>query len=169
MGQVLACIQDKLHGKQWRHQQLRKITDRVFDRVKTDAGREHLTFEELFIAVLFVYNDINKHIPGPHIDPPPKEKVKTMMEVCDFNLDGVLDREEFYQFIKKLTADTLDIVSRNLIIALVLAPTVAILTKRATEGVPGVGKVVQKLPNSVYASLIALGVLVLENVAEAST
>lgn len=31
------------------------ITDRVFDRVKDDAGRGNLTFEELYIAVLLVY------------------------------------------------------------------------------------------------------------------
>lgn len=50
-------------------------------------------------------------------------------------------------------------VSQGLIISLVVAPTVAIATKKATEGVPGVGKVVQKLPTSVYASLVTLAVV----------
>lgn len=61
-------------------------------------------------------------------------------------MDGELDREEFVKFIEQITAETFNVVSQGLIIALIVAPTVAIATKKATEGVPGVGKVVQKLP-----------------------
>lgn len=88
------------------------------------------------------------------------------MQEYDLNLDGLLDREEFARFMKRLTADTVTVVSRNLIIALVVAPTVALLTKRATEGVPGVGKVVHKVPNSVYASLVTLGVVLVQKASE---
>lgn len=82
------------------------------------------------------------------------------------NLNGLLDREEFADFIQKLTTDMLTAVSRNLVIALIVAPAVALLTKRATEGVPGVGKVVQKVPNSVYASVVTLGVVLVQNSSE---
>ncbi|KAL1366867.1 hypothetical protein HN51_020921 [Arachis hypogaea] len=155
MGQIL----DKLQGKEWRRKQIRKITDRVFDGVKNETGRANLKFEDLYIAVLIVYNDINKHLPGPHFDPPPKDKVREMMKNCDINLDGEIDREEFYNFIKQLTADTFIIVSQKLIITLAVAPAVALATKRSTEKVPGVGNVVQKIPNSVYASLVTLAVV----------
>ncbi|KAL9861081.1 putative EF-hand domain-containing protein [Arabidopsis thaliana] len=138
MGQVF----NKLRGKEWRHKQVQAICDRVFDRFKMQTGRANLTFEELYIAVLLVYNDINKRLPGPHFDPPSKDLVNSIMTDCDINLDGELDREEF-----------------GLIIALIVAPTVAIATKKATEGVPGVGKVVQKLPTSIYASLVTLAVM----------
>ncbi|XP_042406564.1 uncharacterized protein LOC121996614 [Zingiber officinale] len=167
MGQILATVQDKLHGRQWKEKQIRKITDRVFDHIKDDsASRDALTFEEVYIAVLCIFNDINKHLPGPHQDPPSKEKLRSLMKEYDVNLDGLLDREEFTKFIRKLTNDTLSTISVNLIIALVLAPTVALLTKRATEGVPGVGKVVQKLPSSIYASIITLGVVVVQKSTE---
>lgn len=83
----------------------------------------------------------------------------TNAQECDLNLDGVIDREEFFSFIQVMTADTFTVVSQKLIITLVVAPTVAMATKRATEGVPGVGKVVQKLPNAVYASLVTLAVV----------
>ncbi|GAV78157.1 hypothetical protein CFOL_v3_21625 [Cephalotus follicularis] len=155
MGQLL----DKFHGKQWREKQIRKITDKVYDRIKNQSGRANLTFEDLYIAVLLVYNDINKHLPGPHFDPPSKDQVRAMMQTCDLNLDGELDHEEFVRFIQQLTADTIIIVSQGLIITLAVAPAVAMATKRATEGVPGVGKVVKKLPNSVYASLVTLAVV----------
>ncbi|KAJ1395456.1 EF-hand domain [Sesbania bispinosa] len=101
-------------------------------------------------------NDINKLIPGPHFDPPSKEKVRQIMKECDINLDGVIDRDEFFAFIQQMTADTVTVVSQKLIVTLVVAPTVAVATKKATEGVPGVGRVVQRLPNSVYASLVTL-------------
>ncbi|CAO2835155.1 unnamed protein product [Amaranthus hypochondriacus] len=152
MGQIL----DKLQGKEWRKKQIRKITDKVFDRIQSHTTHVTLSFEELYIAVLIVYNDINKYLPGPHFDPPSKDKVKTLMQQCDVNLDGEIDREEFVKLMTELTQDTFSTVSQGLIISLVVAPSVALATKRATEGVPGVGKVVQKLPSSVYASLVTL-------------
>ncbi|CAE5962834.1 unnamed protein product [Arabidopsis arenosa] len=78
---------------------------------------------------------------------------------CDINLDGEIDRDEFVKFIEQITAETFNVVSQGLIISLIVAPTVAIATKKATEGVPGVGKVVQKLPTSIYASLVTLAVV----------
>lgn len=78
------------------------------------------------------------------------------------NLDGELDREEFVKFIKQLTAGAMSVVSQGLIITLVVAPTVAVATKRATEGVPGVGKVVQKVPTSIYASIVTLAIVLIQ-------
>uniref|UniRef100_A0A7N2LI80 Uncharacterized protein n=1 Tax=Quercus lobata TaxID=97700 RepID=A0A7N2LI80_QUELO len=77
MGQVLG----RLQGKQWRQKQVRKISDKVFDRIKSQSGTVSLTFEDLYIAILLVYNDINKNLPGPHFDPPSKERVKEMITV----------------------------------------------------------------------------------------
>ncbi|XP_055807761.1 uncharacterized protein LOC129876370 isoform X2 [Solanum dulcamara] len=153
-------------GKQWRETQIQKITDKVFDRVKIDSGRANLKFEDLYIAVLLVFNDINKRLPGPHFDPPTKDEVRALMQECDINVDGELDREEFVKFIRKLTKDTFVIVSQGLLITLAVAPTIALLTKRSTEGVPHVGKVVQKMPNSVYASLVTLAVVLFQQAAE---
>ncbi|RZC69504.1 hypothetical protein C5167_032644 [Papaver somniferum] len=146
-------------GKKWKRAQLQKITDKVFDRFRDESGKVELTFEELYIAVLLIYNDLNKHLPGPHFDPPTKVQLKTMMEKYDMNLDGELNHEEFTKFVQKLTTDALKAVTQGLIICLVAAPTIALLTKRATEGVPGVGKVVQKVPSSIYASIVTLAVV----------
>ncbi|KAI3719281.1 hypothetical protein L6452_20176 [Arctium lappa] len=162
MGQIL----EKLQGKQWREKKIRKISDKVFDYFKDDAGKVNMTFEDLYIAVLLVYNDINKHLPGPHFDPPKKEEIRILMKECDLNLDGGLNHEEFEEFVKRLTADTFVYVTQGLIITLALAPTVAIATKRSTEGVPGIGKVVQKLPNSVYAGLITFAVMMIQKANE---
>ncbi|KAI3856216.1 hypothetical protein MKX03_027798 [Papaver bracteatum] len=168
MGQVLGGIHDKFDGKKWKRAQLQKITDKVFDRFKDESGKVELTFEELYIAVLLIYNDLNKHLPGPHFDPPTKVQLKTMMETYDMNLDGELNHEEFTKFVQKLTTDALKAVSQGLIICLVAAPTIALLTKRATEGVPGVGKVVQKVPSSIYASIVTLAVVLIQKSGELS-
>ncbi|KAL7120774.1 hypothetical protein ACP275_02G143200 [Erythranthe tilingii] len=164
MGQLL----DKFQGKEWKEKQIRMITDKVFNRVKDDAGRPTLTFEELYIAVLLIYNDLNKRLPGPHFDPPTKEQIKTLMQESDINFDGELDREEFVKFIRRITKDTFISVSQGLIITLAVAPTVALLTKRTCENVPGVGKVVQKVPNSIYASLVTLVIVAFQQGAERS-
>ncbi|KAL5134257.1 hypothetical protein HKD37_03G007455 [Glycine soja] len=164
MGQVF----DKLEGKEWRQRQIRKITDRVFDKVKNQIETDNLSFEDLYIAVLLVYNDINKYIPGPHFDPPSKDKVREVKQSCDINLDGDIDRDEFYDFILIMTADTFTIVSQKLILTLVVAPTVAVATKKATEGVPGVGRLVQKIPNSVYASLVTIAAVWFQKKAQSS-
>ncbi|CAL9126698.1 unnamed protein product [Musa textilis] len=188
MGQLFSSIRGKFQrvGNGWRETQLRKIADEAFDRIRTDSHDDRLTFQDLYIAVLYAYNDINKFLPGPHNDPPSKEKLKAMMEVSlagnspllpslqffgprfmfvqeyDINLDGLLDREEFAELMRKLTADTVMSVGQNILIGLVLVPTVALLAKRATEGVPVVGKVAQRTPNFVYASIVALGVVLVQ-------
>ncbi|GKC60040.1 F-box protein-like protein, partial [Tanacetum coccineum] len=68
-------------GKQWREKQIRKISDKVFDYYKNEAGTANLGFEDLYIAsVLFGYSDINKRLPGPHFDPPKKEEIRALMK-----------------------------------------------------------------------------------------
>ncbi|KAM0834247.1 hypothetical protein ACQ4PT_063754 [Festuca glaucescens] len=169
MGQAWASLQEKLQGRHWKERQVRKITDKVFDRLTEDTQKrekEALTIEEVYIAVLCVYNEINKYLPGPHYDPPSKEKLKALIDEFDINLDGLLDREEFAEFIRKLTAESLCAISLKLIITLVAAPALALATKRATEGVPGVGKVVHKVPNAVYAAVITLAAVMVQKSAE---
>ncbi|KAE8815585.1 hypothetical protein D1007_07056 [Hordeum vulgare] len=169
MGQVWASLQEKLQGRHWKERQVRKITDKVFDRLTEDTQRrekEALQFEEVYIAVLCVYNDINKYLPGPHYDPPSKERLKALMNEFDIDMNGLLDREEFAEFIRKLTAESLCAISLKLIITLVAAPALALATKRATEGVPGVGKVVHKVPNAIYASAITLAAVLIQRSAE---
>ena len=78
------------------------------------------------------------------------------------NSNGEIDRDEFCRFIMKMTADNFTVVSQRLIFTLVVAPTVttvAVAKKRAIERVLCFGKVVQSLPNPVYASLVTLAIV----------
>eukprot|EP01018_Ginkgo_biloba_P007624 Gb_19501 [translate_table: standard] len=166
MGQVWDRIQDTVQGKEVRQRQLRKITDRIFDRFTAHSGKQYLTLDELYIAILLVFNDINKIMPGPHTDPPSKEEVQEMMQIFDRNLDGELSRDEFAEFVKKFTSKVVTRVSKNVVIAVVAAPILALMTKRATERAPRVGKVVQKIPNTVYASIITAAVVFIHKISE---
>ncbi|XP_038876686.1 uncharacterized protein LOC120069050 [Benincasa hispida] len=159
MGQSLG----RFGGKEWRDEQLRKISNKIFDKFKNQSHRDKLSFEDLYIATLLVYNDINKYMPGPHLDPPTKERVKELIQDSDRDEDREIDREEFLDFILSLTSDTFVSVSQRLILTLVVAPTVAVVTKKSTEGVPGLGKFVQKLPASAYAFLVTLAALMFQN------
>ncbi|XP_038892374.1 uncharacterized protein LOC120081499 [Benincasa hispida] len=163
MGQALWTF----GGKEWRDKQLRKITDRIFDKFQKQTHSDKLPAEDLYIATLLVYNEINKLIPGPHRDPPTtervKERVKELIQKSDMNGDQYIDRGEFLHFILSLTSETFKSVSQRLsILTLVVAPTVAVVTKKSTEAIPGVGKLVQKLPVSAYAFLVTLAALIFQ-------
>lgn len=80
----------------------------------------------------------------------------------DINLDKEIDREEFVNLIKQITANTFVAVSQGLMLTLVTAPTMAMVTKQATERIPHVGKFVQKIPNSVYAPLLTLAAVLIQ-------
>ncbi|KAI9109299.1 hypothetical protein K1719_019643 [Acacia pycnantha] len=169
MGQVL----DRFQDKEWRERKIRKITDKAFEGLKSQeeaafeglkSKEETAKFEDLYIAVLLIYNDINKHLPGPHFDPPSKDRVKQVMKECDVNPDGKIDREEFHEFIKKMTEDTFTGISQELIVTLVVTPMVALATMRALESLPGsIGKIAQKVPKSLYVSLVTLAIVALRN------
>ncbi|KAM0834246.1 hypothetical protein ACQ4PT_063753 [Festuca glaucescens] len=118
MGQTWASLHEKLQGRRWKERQVRKIADNAFDRLTEDTKKrekEALTFEEVYTTVLWVYTDMNKYLPGPRYKPPSKEKLKAILDEFDINLDGLLDREEFAEFIRKLTAESLCAISPSLI------------------------------------------------------
>eukprot|EP00250_Pteridium_aquilinum_P022606 c25452_g1_i1 orf=79-567(+) len=151
-----------IHPKGSSERSIRPIIDRVFNHYSGHSGRDELTFQELYTAVLLVYNDINKHFPGPHYDPPSREEVQEMLKTFDTNKDEVLDREEFAAFIHKFTSNLATRVGRNMLIFVVAAPALAFATKRATENLPHVGKFVRKIPNAIYASVVTAVVLLIE-------
>jgi len=78
------------------------------------------------------------------------------MQNCDENKDGLVNRDEFFSFIQQMAPETFNVVRKKLVATLVVAPTVAATTKKATEHVPGVGKLVHRLPKAVYAALLTV-------------
>ncbi|KAG6597219.1 hypothetical protein SDJN03_10399, partial [Cucurbita argyrosperma subsp. sororia] len=160
MGQILG----RFGGEEWRKKKLKTISDRIFEKIKKNkSAEEELSFEELYIATLLVFNDINKLFSGTHLDPPSREHFKQLIAVHDTNKNTKIDKGEFFGFMEELTSETFKSVSQKLVLTLVIAPTIAVFTKKRTEGVPGVGKLVQKLPSSAYASIITLAAVLFQS------
>lgn len=147
---------------------MRKITDRIFDQFQNQLHGDKLPAKDLYAATLLVYNEINKLCLGGYHDPPTEkrveERVEKLIEASDINNDQYIDRDEFVTFILSFTAETFKLVRQRFsILTLVVAPIVAVVTKKRAEGVPGVGKFVQKLPVSAYAVLVTLAALLFQN------
>lgn len=53
VGLVLCVL--ALAGKQWRDAQMRKISDKIFNKIKNHSDKVNLSFEDLYIATLLVY------------------------------------------------------------------------------------------------------------------
>ncbi|KGN56633.1 hypothetical protein Csa_009568 [Cucumis sativus] len=162
MGQAMGIF----GGKDWRKNQLKKITDRIFKIFS--KGSDKMSCQALKEATLHVYNDINKHWPGPHFSPPMTEDfdqiVEKVLKDSDKNKDQVINSDEFLEFILHLTTYAFVTVTGKVpFVTLVVAPTVALVTKKSTEGIPGVGKLVQKMPSSAYAFLVTLVVVAFQN------
>ncbi|KAH9300262.1 hypothetical protein KI387_011845, partial [Taxus chinensis] len=100
------------------------------------ADKKTLTFAEMHSAIVQVFEELNKHIPGAKYDPPSKEEVEKMLQGYDTNKDKLIDREEFYDFVKVYTVDLVRIYAKELLIVTVAVPVGAMVTKRATRNVP---------------------------------
>ncbi|CAM6109253.1 unnamed protein product [Calypogeia fissa] len=152
----------QLQTKEQKHAHIRKIIDRVFVNFTAGTGEDRISKPELYTAVLVVYNDINKKIPGPHRDPPSREEVYALLEEHDTNKNGYLDREEFAAFLQKFTKTVVTGVTTGLLVY-AAAPLLAMLAKRATESLPRVGPVVQRIPNFFYATVVTTAVTILHH------
>ncbi|KAI5068285.1 hypothetical protein GOP47_0016630 [Adiantum capillus-veneris] len=137
-----------------KEEHIRRITDRVFEYFAQKAATGKLSFPDLYTAVLLVYNDLNKHFPRPHYDPPSREEVHALFEKFDKNADNELSKEEFALFMEKFTSEFIGRVSKAFFIFSIIAPALAFFAKQATEGLPRIGKFVQQIPTPIYASLV---------------
>eukprot|EP01018_Ginkgo_biloba_P001522 Gb_12943 [translate_table: standard] len=153
MGQVFGHLQNafKTQGSIFDLQQVRLVTDHIFEQITHNTGKESLAVEEFYPAILLAFNDINKRLPGPHCDPPTKEEV----EAFDKDMNGKLDRDEFAEFVAKYTANMATKISKSMTITAIAAPTViALATKKSLERVPGAKEVVSVVPETISVSVM---------------
>ncbi|GLJ29540.1 hypothetical protein SUGI_0582670 [Cryptomeria japonica] len=174
MGQALANLQRAFESK-IPEEKVRAITDRIFDRVIDDAKKKAkdsssqqiekstLTFDGMHSAIVQVFQELNKNIPGAKYAPPTKDQVAEMLKNFDTNEDKQIDREEFSKFVQKFTVDLVRIYAKELLIMTVAIPAAALVTKRATRGVPFLGNLVAKIPTTVFVAGVTSAAVVLFN------
>lgn len=135
--------------------QVKTIVERVWNRFcSTSEGYERLDAQDLYCAILLVYNDINKKVPGPYNDPPSKEEVQEILRINDKNEDGYLDRTEFTAFIDTFLKDVSAQVTTNVLIFSFVVPTIVSLSRPKVEQLPRVGPIVKKAPPPLYSAIL---------------
>ncbi|CAM6025565.1 unnamed protein product [Sphagnum balticum] len=141
-------------AKEQKNPQVKKIVDRVWDRFTSVSDSQKLGLQDLYCAILLVYNDINKKLPGPFNDPPTREEVEEYLETFDRNEDGMLDRTEFAAFLEKFTKNVSARVSANILIFSIVIPTIVVWSRPGAESLPLVGPIVRRAPNPVYSAVM---------------
>jgi hypothetical protein len=134
--------------------QVKKIVDRTWDRFASTSEHGALGVQDLYCAILLVYNDINKKVPGPFYDPPTKEEVEELLRTFDQNQDGFLDRNEFTAFIGEFTKNVTARVSATILIFSFVIPTIVSLARPGAETLPLLGPVVKKAPAPIYSAVM---------------
>ncbi|KAG0596604.1 hypothetical protein M758_UG269600 [Ceratodon purpureus] len=143
-------------------QQVERIVDRVWDRFKSVSEfDDRLGVQDLYCAVLLVYNDINKINPGPWNDPPERKEVEDMLKKFDKNHDGKLDRDDFLAFLQSFTKNVSTRISTNILIFSFVLPLLVGATRRFTERLPKVGALVRRIPNVIFSSLVTAAFVML--------
>ncbi|WOL16638.1 hypothetical protein Cni_G25426 [Canna indica] len=134
---------------------VKNICDQVFEEYASDKV---MPLEKLPVAVLRVYNCMNKDLLGPHKEPPSQSTIEETMEKLR-PADGIND-EKFYNLILEWSGKDLRIyMAHKVILALLAAPSLALATKGAGRRAPRIGPVVEKIPTPVFVSVYSLGLL----------
>ncbi|KAF3321571.1 hypothetical protein FCM35_KLT13787 [Carex littledalei] len=143
---------------------VQRICKKVFDDYsESDAGKVYLKVDSLHVAILMVYNSVNKQLLNPHKEPPSRKTVEDKVEEYR-RINKEIDLEEFQRLIMEWIKKDLNVVLVNrAVLAFLAAPALAMATKRATTEVPHVGKAVQKVPTPVLFSLFSVGLVLLQD------
>ncbi|XP_024369682.1 uncharacterized protein [Physcomitrium patens] len=145
-----------LQAKEKGNPQVKKIVDRVWERFASTSEHRALGVQDLYCAILLVYNDINKTLPGPFNDPPTKEEVQELLKTYDKNNDGMLDRNEFNAFIETFTKNVSARVSTNILLFSFVIPTIVTLARPGAEQLPLLGPAVKRAPTPVYSAIMTM-------------
>ncbi|KAG0592711.1 hypothetical protein KC19_1G275300 [Ceratodon purpureus] len=150
-----------LQTKEQYNAQVRVAVDRIWEKVvsATDEGR--IGLQDLYCAILLVYNELNKRLPGPWNEPPSKKEVEAMFEQFDKDNDGKLEKEEFAAFLQGFTKKETTRITTNILLFSFLIPLLVDGTRQITERIPKVGGVVQIVPQAVFSSVVTTAIVLL--------
>eukprot|EP00271_Cylindrocystis_brebissonii_P004944 TRINITY_DN16908_c0_g1_i1.p1 TRINITY_DN16908_c0_g1~~TRINITY_DN16908_c0_g1_i1.p1 ORF type:complete len:158 (-),score=29.70 TRINITY_DN16908_c0_g1_i1:712-1185(-) len=144
--------------------ELKKLVDKVFyDMADIDRDQpgveieKTMNFAELYIAILLVYNEMNKLL-TTHMDPPKRGEVNKLLQEFDTNKDGVLNRDEFehlmHHFVQYEGKRTLV----KLFAGLLITPALVFGSKYVMRQVPAVGPVYDRIPRAVLMAVFSCAV-----------
>ncbi|KAK9904971.1 hypothetical protein WJX75_006685 [Coccomyxa subellipsoidea] len=135
----------------------RKLCGQVFNQVdyNNDNKLEELEIE---IAILKIYNLINKRLPGWQ-NPPTRDQIKAALKVFDVDGNGYLDKYEFVAFASDLVHSGPDTffarVGKEAMIRTTLVPGAAHLIQRYV-GATGVLGPLANAPLHIFAPAVGV-------------
>eukprot|EP00775_Hariotina_reticulata_P012732 gene12732-12862_t len=113
---------------------------------------------EVEVAVLNLYNIVNKRLPGWQ-DPPTRDAIQQSLKAFDDNHNGALDPDEFERFAKSLMHAGPDVffarVGKDAMVKTALLPAVTMGLKSGAGRVPGM-EGVKDLPLAVLAPAVGV-------------
>lgn len=131
------------------NQIVEKSIDRVYNEVANLDGDGLMDVTELYVAVLLVFNDLNKFVPGGHINPPKRKVVEGLLKSFDLNLDGKLSRAEFEELVRKTMPGLVKRIILHVAIYCSVVPILVWATKAS------VSQVSESVGNSIPGGLLA--------------
>ncbi|KAG0498717.1 hypothetical protein HPP92_003408 [Vanilla planifolia] len=164
MGKAGKIGEDEMHRRIVvpRKLQVRRICEKVFEQCADN--NKMLPSNKLHVAILMVYNSVNKQLLSPHKEPPSMEKVNAKVEAFRSKGNEALDKQQFSDLIIEWIQKDLHIVLANrMILALLAAPVMAIKTKSAAMNVPRIRPIAEKVPTPLIISAYSVGLVLLQD------
>eukprot|EP01018_Ginkgo_biloba_P001523 Gb_35158 [translate_table: standard] len=163
MGQVWGQLQNIFKSKELREQEVRKITDRIFDRFTAGTEKTTLTYEELYKAMTLAIEEFNKYLPGPLYNLPSQEEIEQMLQKSDANQDKEIDKDEFYKFVEELASTLLSKFPKDVLIVTAVVPAAAMVAKKASEKVPVIGPLMGRIPYTVFMATVTSAAVLIQS------
>lgn len=113
---------------------------------------------EVEVAILSLYNIVNKRLPGWQ-DPPTRDEIQAALRAFDSDSNGSLDEAEFEQFSKSLMKSGPDMffarVGKDALVKTALLPAVTMGLKQASSKAPGL-EGMKDVPLAVFAPAVGV-------------
>uniref|UniRef100_A0A7R9VSR9 EF-hand domain-containing protein n=1 Tax=Chlamydomonas euryale TaxID=1486919 RepID=A0A7R9VSR9_9CHLO len=126
------------------------LCDRCFDKADADKSG-YIEAIELEVTVLYLYNMVNKRLPGWE-DPPTRDEIHAAMAAFDTDSNKKFDKQEFREFVKSLMHTGPDAffarVGKNMVSNSAILPGAALAVKKAS------GPALSNVPLAVIAPLL---------------
>lgn len=113
---------------------------------------------EVEVAILSLYNIVNKRLPGWQ-DPPSRDEIQAALRAFDADSNGSLNEPEFERFARSLMKSGPDMffarVGKDAIVKTALLPTLTMGIKQASSKTPGL-EPIKDVPLAVLAPAVGV-------------
>ncbi|XP_031503177.1 uncharacterized protein LOC116266201 [Nymphaea colorata] len=137
---------------------INSVVDRVYDQIVELSEQKQMDLATVQLAILSVLNTVNSCMPGLQYDPPSLEEVQNFHKTWNKKSDQEEKKKELKNFIEDLLRKGKKS-NMNTMITGIVAPPVAMITKRVGEQVPPLKKTLKFVPDAAFVPAFTIGAL----------